>query len=47
MFITSPWPKEVIVLGVRAHPEPHDDVVFDDAECAMPESAVIRGERRR
>jgi hypothetical protein len=27
----------VIVLCVRADPEPHDDIAFDDAECAMPE----------
>ena len=30
--------EEVIVLGVRADPEPNDDIVFDDAESAMPES---------
>ena len=30
--------EEVIVLGVRADPEPHDDVAFDDANCAMAES---------
>jgi hypothetical protein len=23
---------------VRADPEPHDDIAFDDAECTMPES---------
>jgi hypothetical protein len=30
--------KKMIVLGVRADPEPNDDIAFDDAECAMPES---------
>lgn len=30
--------EEVIVLGVRADPEPHDDIPFDDAKRAMPES---------
>jgi hypothetical protein len=28
----------MIVLGVRADPEPNDDIAFDDAECTMPES---------
>jgi hypothetical protein len=32
----------VIVLGVRADPEPNDDVAVDDAECAMPESDPCR-----
>jgi hypothetical protein len=28
----------MIVFCVRADPEPDDDIAFDDAECAMPES---------
>lgn len=28
----------MVVLCVRSDPEPNDDIVFDDAECAMPES---------
>jgi hypothetical protein len=30
--------EEMIVLGVRADPEPNDDIALDDAECTMPES---------
>jgi len=28
----------MIVLGVRAGPEPNDDIAFDDAKRTMPES---------
>ena len=30
--------EKAIVLGVRADPEPNDDIAFDDADGAMPES---------
>jgi hypothetical protein len=30
--------EEVIVLCVRADPEPNDDIGFDDAKGTMPES---------
>jgi hypothetical protein len=30
--------EEVIVLGVRADPEPNDDIAVDDANRAMAES---------
>ena len=30
--------EQVIVLGVRADPEPNDDIAIDDAKRAMAES---------
>jgi hypothetical protein len=30
--------EEVIVLGVRAYPEPNNDIAVDDAKRAMAES---------
>ena len=30
--------EETIVLGVRADPEPHDDIAVDDAQRAMAQS---------
>jgi len=30
--------EEVVVLGVCTNPEPNDDIAFDDAKRAVPES---------
>ena len=34
--------EDMIVFGVRADPEPHDDIAFEDAERAMSESHPCR-----
>ena len=34
--------EDVIVFGMRADPEPHDDIAFEDAERAMSKSHSCR-----